>query len=302
MGVYKLSSYINENCKKGYFKSRINVMQNKAIVIDLIQYIYKYKQDGNLIEKIYLMCSLFHKYNITGIFIIDGKAKNNKHECLVNRSKERDKLLNKLQELELKENKNNDDIEEIMKLQSKTIQITKDDIMLTKKMIILMGFQIIQCNSESDPVLSYLSKDVNIWGCMSEDSDMFVYGCKIIIKYLDLKDKSVIIYSLPKILKQMHLTYKEFKLLCLLSRNDYNQRSYYDFYKIINLFMLYKSSHQSYQISFPKWINYSKHVNLHQLYKYYKNEKVFEVIHYKNKKINYNELKIFLKPYGFYFI
>ena len=302
MGVYKLSSYINENCKNGYFKSRINVMQNKAIVIDLIQYIYKYKQDGNLIEKIYLMCSLFRKYNITGIFIIDGKSKDNKHECLVNRSKERDKLLNKLQQLELKENKNKDDIEEIMKLQSKTIQITKDDIMLTKKMIILMGFQIIQCNSESDPVLSYLSKDVNIWGCMSEDSDMFVYGCKIIIKYLDLKDKSVIIYSLPKILKQMRLTYKEFKLLCLLSRNDYNQKSYYDFYKIINLFMQYKSSHQSYQVSFPKWINYSKHVKLNHLYKYYKDEKVFEEIHYKNKKINYNELKLFLKPYGFYFI
>ena len=302
MGVYKLSSYINENCKKGYFKSRINVLKNKTIVIDLIQYIYKYKQDGNLIEKIYLMCSLFRKYNITGIFILDGKSKDNKHECLLNRSKERDKLLIKLQDLELKVNKNNDDIEEISKLQNKTIQITKNDVMLTKKMVNLMGFQIIQCNNESDPVLSYLSKDVKIWGCMSEDSDMFVYGCKIIIKYLDLKDKSVIIYSLPKILNQMHLSYNEFKLLCLLSKNDYNQNSYYDFYKIINLFYKYKYNSKPYKKSFNKWLNNFTYINIKTLYEYYNDEKVIEKFHYKNNNINYNELKTFLKPYGFYFI
>ncbi len=300
MGVYKLSSYINEHCERGYFKSRINVMKNKAIVIDLIQYIYKYKQDGNLIEKIYLMCSLFRKYNIIGIFILDGKSKDNKKECLSNRSKAREKLLKKLQELESKKHKNSEDIKELLKLQHKTIQITKDDILLTKQLINNMGFQIIQCRYESDPILSSLSKDINIWGCMSEDSDMFVYGCKIIIKYLNLKDKSVTIYSLPKILKQMRLSYKEFKLLCLLSKNDYNQTSNYDFYTINKLYNQYKLLNISYP--FIKWIKYAKYINLKILYKNYSDEKVFEKIHYKNKKINYNELKNILKPYGFYFI
>ena len=300
MGVYKLSSYINEHCERGYFKSRINVMKNKAIVIDLIQYIYKYKQDGNLIEKIYLMCSLFRKYNIIGIFILDGKSKDNKKECLSNRSKAREKLLKKLQELESKKHKNSEDIKELLKLQHKTIQITKDDILLTKQLINNMGFQIIQCRYESDPILSSLSKDINIWGCMSEDSDMFVYGCKIIIKYLNLKDKSVTIYSLPKILKQMRLSYKEFKLLCLLSKNDYNQTSNYDFYTINKLYNQYKLLNISYP--FIKWIKYAKYINLKILYKNYSDEKVFEKIHYKNKEINYNELKIILEPLGFYFI
>ena len=302
MGVYKLSSYINEHCENGYFRSRINVMRNKAIIIDVIQFIYKYKQDGNLVEKIYLMCSLFRKYNITGIFILDGKSKDNKQQCLINRSNERARLLKKIKELELKQNKSNFDIEEISKLQNKTLQITKDDVMITKQIITHMGFQIVQCKNESDPILSYLSKDINIWGCMSEDSDMFVYGCKIVIKNLDLKDKSVIIYSLPKILKQLDLSYNEFKLLCLLSKNDYNQTSKYDFYVIHKLYKQYKLSNKSYKIPFYKCIHNSEQIPLRTLYSYYKDKKVFEKIHYKNNEINYNELKNILIPYGFYFI
>lgn len=302
MGVYKLSSYINEHCKNGYFRSRINVMKNKTIVIDVIQYIYKYKQEGNLVEKIYLMCSLFRKYNITAIFILDGKSKDNKQQCLLNRSNERARLLKKIKELESKSNKSNEDKEEISKLQSKTMQITKDDVQITKQIISLMGFQIVQCKNESDPILAYLSKDKNIWGCMSEDSDMFVYGCTIIIKYLDLKDKSVIIYSLPKILKQLDLSYKEFKLLCLLSKNDYNQTSKYDFYMIHTLYKKYKLLNIVNKQPFYRWIHYSKQIPLKTLYSYYKDKKVIEKIHYKNNKINYNELKETLIPFGFYFI
>ena len=98
----------------------------------------------------------------------------------------------------------------------------------------------------------------------------------------------------------MHLSYKEFKLLCLLSKNDYNQSSNYDFYTINKVYNQYKLLNISYP--FIKWIKYTKYINLKTLYKNYSDEKVFEKIHYKNKEINYNELKIILEPLGFYFI
>ena len=58
-----------------------------------------------LIENFYVMCSLFKKYNITPIFVFDGKPPVEKQKELENRKKERyiakqkyEDLLNKLPE------------------------------------------------------------------------------------------------------------------------------------------------------------------------------------------------------------
>ena len=107
---------------------------------------------------------------------------------------------------------------------------------------------------------------------------------------------------MPKILKQLDLSYREFKFLCLLSKNDYNQTSKYDFYMIHTLYKQYKLLNKANKQPFYKWIHYSKQISLNTLYSYYKDKKVIEKIHYKNNEINYNELKETLIPFGFYFI
>ena len=49
-----------------------------------------------------------------------------------------------------------------------------------------MGFQCIQSPYESDIMLASLMHNYpKIWGCMTEDSDLFAYGCKRVIKYFN---------------------------------------------------------------------------------------------------------------------
>ena len=91
MGIECLTKYINEHCKPCYYKKSLSFLKNKIIVVDISIYLYKFKQTGNLIEKLYLMCSKFRLYNIIAIFVFDGKADINKMECLQERRKERKK-------------------------------------------------------------------------------------------------------------------------------------------------------------------------------------------------------------------
>ena len=57
---------------------------------------------------------------------------------------------------------------------------------------------------------------------MSEDMDMFVYGCPKVLRYLSLLKSTVVIYDLKGILRTLKLTHNNFKQICVLSGTDYN--------------------------------------------------------------------------------
>ena len=56
--------------------------QIKKITVDISIYLYRFKEMGNLLENIYLMCSIFRYYNIHALFIFDGKYLKNKNETM----------------------------------------------------------------------------------------------------------------------------------------------------------------------------------------------------------------------------
>ena len=60
------------------------------------------------------------------------------------------------------------------------------------------------------------------YACLSEDMDMFVYGCNRVLRYLSLLKKSVIIYDTKSILSELKLNMDEFKSICIVSGTDYN--------------------------------------------------------------------------------
>jgi len=62
----------------------------------------------------------------------------------------------------------------------------------------------------------------NFWGCMSDDMDMFVYGCNNIIRDMNMKTHTAQLYVLPEILKELDITYDNFKRVCVISGTDYN--------------------------------------------------------------------------------
>ena len=85
MGVKLLSKLLKTQCYDETKQIHLSSLFGKKICIDVSIYLYRYKSQNTLIESFYLMCSLFKHYNITPIFIFDGKPPESKREELEKR-------------------------------------------------------------------------------------------------------------------------------------------------------------------------------------------------------------------------
>ena len=105
MGVKLLSKLLKTQCYNETKQIHLSSLYGKKICIDVSIYLYRYKGQNTLIESFYLMCSLFKHYNITPIFIFDGKPPESKREELENRRKRRDECSKQYEELKEKAEK-----------------------------------------------------------------------------------------------------------------------------------------------------------------------------------------------------
>ncbi len=105
-----------------------------------------------------------------------------------------------------------------------------------------------------------------VWACLSEDMDLFVYGCNKVLRYLSLSKHNAIIYYTKGILKELDMTQKEFKDICVLSGTDYNTNTNTNtnnINSVYSLFSKYKNENHSNteNKSFYDWINNNKIVS-----------------------------------------
>ena len=91
MGIKQLNSFLKQNCKKCIKTLRFNELSNKKIAIDISIYLYKFLEDGNIIDNLHLMIGLFRKYNIIPVFIFDGKPPKEKNETIQKRLEQKKK-------------------------------------------------------------------------------------------------------------------------------------------------------------------------------------------------------------------
>tara|TARA_A100001015_G_scaffold184563_1_gene205364 strand:+ start:6069 stop:6986 length:918 start_codon:yes stop_codon:yes gene_type:complete len=295
MGIECLTKYINEHCKSCYYRKSLKYLRNKIIVVDINIYLYKFKQKGNFIEKLYLMCSKFRQNNIIAIFVFDGKPDINKNKCLEIRRKEREAARIEYNNLQQKLKADNLEINDLKQdnkyyiklneLKSKLTTITQKDIIFARTLFDIMGFQCIQSPYESDIMLaSLMYNNSKIWGCMTEDSDLFAYGCKHVIKYFNPYTTMITIYNTNSILFSLDITWREFQEICLLSKNDYHINSKYNFYQAMRMY----KKNKNINISLPE-NPYNKECHIP------------DILHY-NKEIIPNSLAQFLKPHDFIFV
>ena len=80
MGIHLLQTFISSLNDRSIKEQHLQSFTGKTISVDVSIYLYRFKEMGNLLENIYLMCSIFRHYNITAIFIFDGKPPNIKNE------------------------------------------------------------------------------------------------------------------------------------------------------------------------------------------------------------------------------
>jgi hypothetical protein len=318
MGIHLLNKLITEKCVGCYKKVHFRDLQFRTIVIDTSIYLYRYKDANTLVDSFYMMCSLFRYYNIQALFVFDGPAPINKKHTIEVREKKKKEAENKYNMLKQQlintdSTKKSDsyinEIKETMdELRKQFIRITREDIGLIKKILTLYGMSYIDAPSEADALCAYLCIKNKAYGCVSEDSDMFVYGCSKIMHHLSLQNHNVIMYDMNKILQTLSISQKNFIQMCVLSGTDYNTSNNNIFTYYRQLFLFNRSNF----IDFILYNYENNKLNKDDMIKYYNICSSFDIINddilskfidvsIQNNKYNRYELIKLLKQYEFYF-
>ena len=236
MGVKLLSSLLKAYCSDVVEKHHMGDLFGKKICIDSMIYLYRFKSQDALIEKFYLMCTLFKYYNITPLFVFDGKPPDEKKEEIFKRKMERKNA--KEQYYNLKEmygeNPTKEEIENLQQIKRKMTYITHQDIVDIQNLIEFYGMKYIVAHGEADRLCASLVIKKKVYAVLTEDMDLFALGCPTVLRYISLSNHTYLSYNLNKILEKLEITLKDFQYLCVLSGNDYfkNNKNIFNYMKM----------------------------------------------------------------------
>lgn len=242
MGIKKLNSLLQQlNLVIEYntieevvkFLKNINNSNYIYVAIDTSLYLHKYIRVSNTNSEIDFV-SLFKKQimkllnnNIIPIYVFDGMADDIKIETTIkHRVDQKNNYLIKLSELhniELNDLSNNQIIEhqdKIKKLSSQTINISHVEITKLRTFFDSCNIPYVISPTEADIMCAKLVQNNIATACLSEDMDIIIYGCKILIKYYN---KKYYIYQYDKILEKLNINSKQLCMFASLLGCDYSR-------------------------------------------------------------------------------
>ena len=263
MGIKFLNKILRDNCDQSIWEINISELQGKKIAIDISIYLYKYESSDTLLENMYLMLATFRQHNIIPIFIFDGKPPPEKKQLLQKRRE--DKTTAKNEWHKLKDQFDAGIIDkrvqnQMDQLKTQFVYITYEKIEQVKNLIRAYGATYYDAPGEADELCAMLVIKRKAWACLSEDMDLFVYGCNRVLRYFSLTNQSIVLYYTKGILENLNMTQKEFREICVLSGTDYNINANTNngngstIYDTIKLFRKYQEQKNNINISFYDWL------------------------------------------------
>ena len=339
MGIRMLNKFLQDKCKKSISCIKLSELSGKKIAVDISIYLYKFLGENALLENLYLMISIFRHHNITPVFVFDGKPPSEKNDTIAFRKKTKKnareeyyRLKQILDDIESDvvvsdcENNgegggggdddektvadipsNTEDIRTMMdKLKKKFVILKSEHIQNAKTLLQAYGMTYIESPGEADMLCAKLVAKNIVYACLSEDTDMFVYGCSRVLRYLSLTASTVVLYDFQEIIKTLDITPYEFRQLCIIYGCDYLPKNENENYKHMTIFNSYKMFKQykeylknnetsEIQPDFYKWL-LSQNTNLYS----YINEAskvidMFDISFYDNLEL-YDNIKIMNGP------
>jgi 5'-3' exonuclease len=245
-------------------------LQGKRIVVDVSIYLYKYESDNTLTESIYTMISIFRHYNITPIFIFDGVAPTEKKELIESRLQKKRIAENEYYKLKdmsrgcSDNTSEKNEIEEQMNsLKKKFVYMNKIKINKIKQLFDYYGMTYFDAPGEADQLCAWLVINKLAWACLSDDTDMFVYGCNRVLRYFSLINHTALLYDYENILKDLDIDHYVFKEICVLSGSDYCAGVGAGSLNIIKIMQLYKNySSCKVDMTFCDWMGINSNIQI----------------------------------------
>lgn len=255
MGIKQLNQFLMGNCtSNAIYKATLRQFTNKTIVIDTSIYLYKFAEKNSVAENIYLMISVFRQYNIVPVFIFDGKPPAEKKALLIKRKIEKDLAEARYNVLKssVEFGEHGDMATEMEKLKKQFVRVSDTDISKSKDVMRAYGVQYIESKGESDQLCAFLVKHGFAWACLSDDMDMFLYGCPRVIRHLSLLNHDAVYYDTTQILSDLDMTQDVFNDIAILSGTDYNMNEQKSLSETVRLYM-----------KFREWANLSNSKRYH---------------------------------------
>jgi 5'-3' exonuclease len=288
MGIKLLNTLIKSNCQDSCKLKTLFELKNKTIVVDISIYMYRFKSNGDLMENIYLLCSIFNYYNIDVLFIFDGVPPKEKNKELKKRKEEKKRAREEFDNLKQSIVLNTEDKKRLKILQKIFTTVSKEEVINVKKIIKLWGMTYITAEKEADELCAKIVICGKAYACMSEDTDLFVYGCPRVLRYLSIRNHTVVMYDLNKILNELNIDQKKFRKICIISGTDYNNSS-------INIF-------RNYNLYKKNPINLSpEEAKVYDIFTLEEND-CFDTLLIKNDLINKKGLIKEMEKYNFIFV
>lgn len=330
MGIRMLNKFLRDKCKSSISRVKLSELSGKKIAVDISIYLYKFLGENALLENLYLMISIFRHHNITPVFVFDGKPPLEKNDTIAFRKKTKKsareeyyRLKQMLDDIESdvvvsdSENGDNDgaeiplntadstvDIRTMMdKLKKKFVILKSEHIQNAKTLLQAYGMTYIESPGEADMLCAKLVAKNIVYACLSEDTDMFVYGCSRVLRYLSLTASTVILYDFQEIIKTLGMTTYEFRQLCIMYGCDYlpqNEKKNYKNMTIFNSYKMFKNykdelKNNETPADFYKWL-LSQNNDIHShVIEASKVIDMFDISSYDNLEL-YDNIKIMNGP------
>lgn len=223
MGIKYLNKFLQYNTNLECIEKKdLSAFENKIIAVDIYVYIFRFAKAKKLMFNIIEMICTFKRYNITPLIVFDGEAPKEKTLLLQNRKKDKNKAKSELKKMyDLNGNIKDDDIQKIIELENKSVNIKSEEIISIREIFKECNIFCIDAPGEADKLCAALVQKNIAWACLSDDTDLFVYGCPRVVRYFSMQECYAMLYNTELILKNLDLNKDVFRDICILYGTDY---------------------------------------------------------------------------------
>ena len=232
MGIKGLSTFLKRvDINKNNVKSiKLSDISGKYVGVDASIFIYRFLYKPHcFVDSFITMIYSFLSNGIIPVYVFDGMPpceKNGEIQC---RKDKKDDYQKKIDDMKIKLKNNELDKDEIYeikseigKLEKRVITLNKDYVDLAQNILKCIGLSYVHLEYEAEYVASQLLKNGYIDYILSEDNDLFLYGCSAVLKdYSNIND-TLTLYDFNGLLKNMNISYEQFVDMCLMVGVDYS--------------------------------------------------------------------------------
>jgi 5'-3' exonuclease len=261
MGIKQLNSFLQAECAQHIHHTTLEVASNKTIVVDTSIYMYEFCRNGDLIEGFQMLIDLYKEHHITPIFIFDGQMPVEKKRVIKERAEVRHRAVKELALVttQLNEMPDEDPNKPVIltrqsELVAQTVSLSSEQPKQLQEWFKARQIAFQVAEGEADILCAKMVFSGKAWGCMSNDTDMFLYCCPNILSKVEIKGEhrgKCLYYCLDEILVQLNMDMYSFIQMLVLAGSEYTPH-----FKQINIYKIYRkwSMYLSYRQQFyEKW-------------------------------------------------